>query len=162
MRRRFPNFFNGLFNDDFFKDFERLAADLEKRSFEAREQGKPLVYGVNMSIGPDGKPHIREFGNARRPNSPREPLVDVINGEKEIVVIVELPGVDKEQLKLHVENDELSVIVDDPSQPFARTIKLPAKVKKNESKAALKNGMLEVVLPKVKASKPKGKTIKVE
>jgi HSP20 family protein len=162
MRRRFPNFFNDLFNDDFFKDFERLAADLETRSFEAREQGKPLVYGVNMTIGPDGKPHIREFGNARRPNSPREPLVDVINGEKEIVVIVELPGVNKEQLKLHVENNELSVSVEDPSRPFARTIKLPAKVKKNESKAALKNGMLEVVLPKVKASKPKGKAIKVE
>lgn len=162
MRRRFSGFFDDVFGEDFFKEFERLTEDLEKRGLEAREQGKPLVYGFNMTVGPDGKPSIREFGNARHPDSPREPLVDVINGEKEIVVIVELPGVDKKDLKLHVEKDELSVSVDDASRSFARTIKLPEMVKKSESKAALKNGMLEVVLPKVKASKPKGKAIKVE
>src|SRR5919112_6596266 len=60
---------------------------------KVREVG-PLVYGYSMTIGPDGKPNVREFGNVKsngqrnllapagkdaRPqiSSEREPLVDV-------------------------------------------------------------------------------------
>ena len=31
---------------------------------KVREVG-PIVYGYSMTIGPDGKPHVREFGNVK-------------------------------------------------------------------------------------------------
>ncbi|MGI0020364.1 MAG: archaeal heat shock protein Hsp20, partial [Nitrososphaera sp.] len=72
-----------------------------------REMG-PIVYGYSVKIGPDGKPEIRKFGNIDAfPNvlggglavkEEREPLVDVIKGSDEVRVVVELPGVSKEDL----------------------------------------------------------------
>jgi HSP20 family protein len=32
---------------------------------EVREVG-PVVYGYSMTVGPDGKPRVREFGNVKR------------------------------------------------------------------------------------------------
>ena len=34
---------------------------------KVREVG-PIVYGYSMTIGPDGKPHVREFGNVKAGN----------------------------------------------------------------------------------------------
>lgn len=65
----------------------------------------PFVYGYSVTIGENGKPVIREFGNIK-PGLPvgrpvlqlkpdREPVVDVVEDEKQIKVIAELPGVKK-------------------------------------------------------------------
>lgn len=68
-----------------------------------------------MNIGPDGKPKIREFGNVKSPfstlrrgdfftspliSSEREPLADVTTTDKEVKVVVEMPGVSKENIKI--------------------------------------------------------------
>ena len=53
-----------------------------------------------MTIGPDGKPKVREFGNVKSTrglsgftrserSSETEPLMDVITTDKEIKVVVE-------------------------------------------------------------------------
>ena len=71
-RRRFP------FSDDWFSDmdsmFENMFRDMantipkelvkERRlpdGSTVKEMG-PIVYGYSMSVGPDGKPIVREFG----------------------------------------------------------------------------------------------------
>lgn len=62
------------FRDDFFMDFERDFADMHKRMDDVFKQamdgkpekpgkGGPFVYGFSMRQGPDGVPHIQEFGN---------------------------------------------------------------------------------------------------
>lgn len=33
-----------------------------------KEEMGPFVYGYSMTIGPDGKPKVREFGNIRSPS----------------------------------------------------------------------------------------------
>ena len=75
-----------------------------------REAGS-IVYGYSMTIGPDGKPKVREFGNVKSPfssrgfftrpliSSEREPLADVTTNDKEVKVVVEMPGVSKENIK---------------------------------------------------------------
>ena len=58
------------------KDLEDMKKNLPKdlvREYETPEGGKvqevgPLVYGYSMTIGPDGKPKVREFGNIKRPS----------------------------------------------------------------------------------------------
>jgi HSP20 family protein len=83
-----------------------------------------------MRVGPDGKPRIEEFGNA--PEAPgqegaREPLTDIIEENERIRVIVELPGVEKEDIQLHVEDHLLDISVDREDRKFSKTLELPAR-----------------------------------
>ena len=67
-----------------------------------------------MTVGPDGKPRVKEFGNVKSPlsggrgfmrtpivSSEREPLSDVSITDKEVKVVIEIPGVPKDMIKLN-------------------------------------------------------------
>ena len=75
------------------------------------------------------------------------------NGE--IRVVAELPGVEKSDIKLHGTEDSLEISVDTPQYKYYKEVKLPAKVKVKEAKSTYKNGVLEVVIPKVEVPSPK-------
>lgn len=142
-----------------------------------RELG-PFVYGYSMTVGPDGKPKIREFGNVKPSLKPeafgmpkpsldikeeREPLVDVITTNGEVKIIVELPGVEKQDIKLHGTEDSLTISVDTPKRKYFREIPMPTKINPKGAKTVYKNGVLEVTVPKTeKREKPKGEPIKIE
>src|SRR6185436_8882448 len=139
---RHTNKNRGGFFDDYFTGFEAMQEDMDRifkqlnniqsnapkelvREYQApdgtkiREVG-PIVYGYSMTIGPDGRPHIHEFGNVKKLpggtnqreinltgmdsgpalTAEREPLADLNNTEKEIKVIVEMPGIKKENIKI--------------------------------------------------------------
>jgi HSP20 family protein len=77
--------------------------------------------------------------------------------------VVELPGVDKKDIKLHGTEDALSISVDTPQHKYSKEVDLPAKVKVKEAKTEYKNGVLEITLPKVKGEKkPKGEPINID
>jgi len=194
--RRSPFFRNWFFGDidEMMRDIEEMM-EREFREFTnripkdyvrerklpdgttVREWG-PFVYGYSMTIGPDGKPRIREFGNVKPSLKPeafgitrprldvkeeREPLVDVISTDGEVKVIAELPGVEKEDIKLHGTENTLTLSVDTPQRKYFKDVELPAKVKIKEAKTTYKNGVLEVTLPKiVEKEKPKGEPLKIE
>jgi HSP20 family protein len=126
------------------------------------------VYGYSMKIGPDGKPEIREFGNIKKSlkgpqvKEEREPLVDIVETDGEVRVVVELPGVEKSDIKLHGTEDSLTISVDTPEYKYYKDVTLPTKVRVKDAKSAYKNGVLEVVLPKAEAAKkPKGEPINI-
>jgi len=136
----------------------------------------PFVYGYSMTIGPDGKPKIREFGNVKPSNDPescgldqpcidvkeeREPLVDIVDTDGEMKVIVELPGVEKEKIKLSGTEDKLTISVDDPDRKYYKEIDIPAKVAPKKAKTTYKNGVLEVTIAKIE-EKQKKEEIKIE
>ncbi len=137
-----------------------------------REYG-PFIWGYTMTIGPDGKPVIREFGNMRpefmgAPPKPtlnvqeyREPLVDVVETEDEVKVVAELPGVEKDQIQLYATGRGLTISVDTPERKYYKELELPAEVDPSTAKSKYRNGILEVVLKKV-SKKPKGVRLKVE
>lgn len=132
-----------------------------------RELG-PFVYGYSMTISPNGKPVIREFGNIqpskRGPmiKEERDPLVDVVNTDGEVKVVAELPGVNKKDIKLHVLDDILTISVNTPDHKYYKEIKLPTEVKPKNAKTSYKNGVLEVTLQKTEKRQAKGKSIKIE
>lgn len=132
-----------------------------------RELG-PFVYGYSMTIGPDGKPVVREFGNVqpgkRGPmiKGEREPLVDVVDCDNEVKVVAELPGVDKRDIKLTAMDDALTISVEAPDRKYYKEVKLPTEVDPKESKSSYKNGVLEVTLQKTQKRKPKGERIPIE
>jgi HSP20 family protein len=135
----------------------------------AKEFG-PFVYGYSMKIGPDGKPDIHEFGNIKKGlkgapqvREEREPLVDVIDSDNDIRVVVELPGVEKNDIKLHGTENSLEINVNVPQCKYYKEVQLPTNVNVKEARSSYKNGVLEVILPKVAMSKkPKGEQINID
>lgn len=187
-RRPFSSFFEEI--DEMFREMERMFErdfeDLSKRvpkdfirertlpdGTRIKEWG-PFVYGYSITIGPDGKPEIREFGNVKpslggRPGRPsisikeeREPLVDIFSTDSEIKVIAELPGVEKDDIKLHGTENTLTISVDTPQRKYYKEVELPSAVDPKQAKSTYKNGVLEVTLPKKEGKAPKGEPIKIE
>ncbi|MCD6488569.1 MAG: Hsp20/alpha crystallin family protein [Desulfurococcales archaeon] len=165
--------------DEFFREIDeelyRFMRDFELFSREFGHKGKeyqvygPYVYGFRIFIGPDGKPKIEEFGNVRRISGKpviseeREPLVDVFEEGDEIVVIAELPGVDKDKINIKVGDNMRKLVIraSDTNRKYYKEIELPAKVDPKSAKANYRNGVLEIKLRKVKTEE-KGFEIKVE
>ncbi|MBS7611782.1 Hsp20/alpha crystallin family protein [Candidatus Bathyarchaeota archaeon] len=134
----------------------------------------PFIYGYSITIGPDGRPQVREFGNikpgvSRRFGRPsvsvreeREPLVEVISTDGEINVVAEVPGVEKEDIKLHATETTLTISAETEKRKYYKEIELPEKVDPKKAKSTYKNGVLEVRLPKKKVEAPKGEPIEIE
>lgn len=188
-KKRQPFFRGSLWDiDETFKEMEEMMAkefeDLSKRAPEdlLRERTLPdgtkvkswgpFVYGYSVTVGPDGKPKVREFGNFKaetRMGKPymdvkekREPLADVINTDGEVRVIVELPGVEKKDIKLSGTENKLTISVDTPERKYFKEVELPAKVDSKKATSKYKNGVLDITVPKKKEEKPKGETINIE
>jgi HSP20 family protein len=186
-KRRYP-----FSRDWFFGDADKIFREMEKMMEEefktftsrvpkdyvrerklpdgstTREWG-PFVYGYSIKIGPDGKPEVREFGNVKpgrlgpEVKEEREPLVDVIETNGDVHIVAELPGVEKNDIKLHGTEDALLISVDTPQHKYFKEVKLPAKVKAKEAKTQYKNGVLEITLPKTKEErKPRGEPISID
>ncbi|MDR2202735.1 MAG: Hsp20/alpha crystallin family protein [Nitrososphaerota archaeon] len=120
----------------------------------AKEFG-PFVHGYSIKIGSDGKTDIQEFGNIKKSNKilevkeEQDPLVDIVDNTNEIRVVVELPGVEKTDIKLYGTEDSLTISVDTVQYRYYKEIKLPAKIHTKEAKSTYKNGVLEIVIPKL-------------
>lgn len=161
--------------DEAFKEIgEKIPSDLIKErklpdGTKVREMG-PFVYGYSVTIGPDKKPIIREFGNIKPSSSKpgldvkdvRESLIDVIPSNDEIKIIAELPGVEKQDIKLHATESTLSISVRTPGRKYHKEIELPSEIDAKTAKTTYKNGVLEVVLQKMKEKKPKGVPINID
>jgi HSP20 family protein len=145
---------------DVFHEFDRVEKMMDEMMRQAfrspfgatkkSRQFRPHVYGFSITIGPDGRPKIREFGNVQksrygpRIREQRDPLVDVLDEGEEVVVVAELPGVEKEDINLHVAEDRLTISVDTPQRKYQKKLPLPEEVDSKPVKASYKNGVLEV------------------
>ncbi|HKU48497.1 MAG TPA: Hsp20/alpha crystallin family protein, partial [Nitrososphaera sp.] len=78
----------------------------------------PYYYGYQITVGPDGRPHVKEFGNVRpsarglvEQSGVREPLVDTKLDEKEnaLTITAEMPGVTKQDIKVSVGEDHVAI-----------------------------------------------------
>ena len=92
------------------------------------------------------------------------PLADVRETDDAVVVTMDLPGVDKQDVDITITDDELRVVAERKTETevtekdyhkqertykkFERMVKLPVAVKIEEAKARLSEGVLEVTLPK--------------
>jgi HSP20 family protein len=184
----FPDIFRGF--DDMRKEmerqFEQQFKDIESKApkdlvkeYETSTGGKvreygPFVYGYSMTIGPDGRPKVREFGNVKSPfssrgfftrpliSSEREPLADITTNDKEVKVVVEMPGVSKENIKVNVHDNSLEVTTTGTDRKYHEVIEIPPETDIETVTSTYKNGILEITFKKKEQTKPKGKQINVE
>jgi HSP20 family protein len=102
----------------------------------------------------------------------RMPRVDVIDREEDVLVRTEIPGVDKKDLDISMTDNLLTIkgsIGGEPQQTkgeqfhrceisrgaFSRSISIPANVDSAQARATMKDGVLEIVLPKTEGSRRK-------
>jgi len=138
-----------------FRSFRPFYGDLDKWFDEVENAGSPAA-------GPA--------------NGTWHPAVDVYETEGGYVLKAELPGVGKEDIKIDVNNNALTIKgekkfeektekenymrIERSYGSFTRTFALSDKVDSGNIKAAFKDGVLEITLPKKEEAKPK--EIKVE
>jgi len=175
-RRRWSVFdeVDRMFEDIFKETFGALPKELYKeRKLPDGSIVKtfgPVMYGYSMTMGPDGKPVIREFGNlkpSRVPGLPatgeqREPLVDIVSGEQMVQVIAEVPRVEKQDINLNATENSLTISVDTEKYKYHKEVPLPERIDPESATATYKNSVLEVSLRKLEKKKPTGKGISIE
>jgi len=135
--------------DEIFGDLGGLNKRFE-RMMENFGDARGSVYGYTMYTGPDGVPHVHEFGTGARASVPadgvREPLTDVAVDGNVVRVTVELPGVTKDDIQLEGTETSVTVSVDTENRKFRKTVPLPAKVDPDSARAEYNNGILEVTV----------------
>lgn len=160
-----------FFFDDFEEEFRRMNERISRIFNElSRHMGDvqgPFVYGFTMKIGPDGKPRIEEFGNVPKMGYSelegyREPLVDISDDEKNVYVTAELPGVEKDQINLQVDETTVTIRTDVPERRYYKVIELPERVKPETAKASYHNGILDVTIEKEQPKKKGGTRVKID
>ena len=106
------------------------------------------------------------------------PAVEVVDKKDRLIVKAELPGIDKKDVKVNVENDYLTISGETKNEhevkekeyyysersygSFSRSIPLPVEIETGKIKAAYKKGVLTIDLPKSEKAKPKEIDVKVE
>ncbi|MGY5151336.1 MAG: archaeal heat shock protein Hsp20 [Candidatus Nitrosopumilus sp. bin_6a] len=163
-----------FFDSGFDRIFKRMSSsffDIDDIFEEFKGNGSesgPYYYGYTMTVGPDGKPVVKEYGNVKPGLLPtsdtREPIVDTIVDEKEKVVklIAEMPGVEKSDVKIVVENKAVDLSAQHGDKKYHVKVPVQHKVDEDTAKASYKNGVLQITFKLIEEEKPKGKTVEVE
>ena len=163
-----------FFDDEFdrlFKSMSRSFVNLDDLFEDVRSTGSisgPFYYGYTMTVGPDGRPVVKEYGNVKPGLVPtsdtREPLVDTLVDDKEKLVrlIAEMPGVEKKDVKIVVDGKIVNIDAERGDKKYHVKVPIKHKVDENSVKASYKNGILEIIFKQLAEEKPKGKTVEVE
>lgn len=157
-------------DDDFDKIFERIFKQLgfPERLDPENTNLKKRSYGFSMTMGPDGMPVVREWGSDM-PQAPLteqrkdEPLsqVDVDRATKTVRVIVELPGLAKESIRITGTETSIRVTASNELRNIDTEIPVSAKVDPKTAKATYNNGVLDVTLELIGDTSPEGIDIHV-
>lgn len=106
------------------------------------------------------------------------PVVDITEGDNEYTVKAELPGVSKEDVRITMQDNILTIRGEKKEEKetkesnyhrtersygsFQRSFTLPTHVKSDKIEASHKDGVLTITLPKAEEAKPKQIEVKVK
>ncbi|NOG98952.1 MAG: Hsp20/alpha crystallin family protein [Ignavibacteriae bacterium] len=119
----------------------------------------------------------KEDDNAEYESAVWAPLTDIAENNDSYSLKLDLPGVDKKDVKISYSNGELQISgerkeekeekdskyhrVERSFGKYFRSFRLPEKIKDDQIKAEFKNGSLNILIPKADEVKPKEIDIKV-
>lgn len=106
------------------------------------------------------------------------PDIEMHEKEDEVVVRADLPGLSSKDIDIDVEPTGITIrgerkFAEEVKEKdyyrserhygaFERIVPLPTEIKPSEAKAAFKDGVLEIHLPKLEAARPKKVKVKIE
>lgn len=126
----------------------------------ASDKGPRGVYGFNVRIGggapgqPSDIPRVEPFGNIRQEHQTgkavvhpiREPLVDVFEEGPDVLVVAELPGVDRKDITLELREDILTLHAEHEALKYHKEVLLPRRFTRRQMHTRCRNGVLEIRL----------------
>ena len=98
------------------------------------------------------------------------PVTDIFETDQALILTLELPGVAKDRVEVRVENDVLTIEARIDFAPYetlrpvyteynignyTRTFQLSSKIEQDGISAALKDGVMTLILPKAEKAKPR-------
>jgi HSP20 family protein len=164
--------------EDMDKEFSEAEQMLNRMFRTVREMDPsevagtfPYYYGYQITVGPDGKPKVREFGNVKptarglvEQSGVREPMVDTKFDEKEnaLTITAEMPGVTKQDIKVNVAEDYVSIHAEKGEKKYQTTVPVNVQLDDTSAKATYANGILELKIKVKEPPKPKAREVKVD
>ena len=121
------------------------------------------VFGKTKNKSVVQKFRIKNLGTKRQTNSCRyrvnrvsmekrcrEPkhLVDVMEATEDIVVVADFAGFNKDDLRVHVSRERLTVVAEASDRKYRKSLNLPKRVIPSTIRTTYKNGVLEIKLKK--------------
>lgn len=137
---------------------EKAFKELIETLFQMQKEVERVFRELWSKVSIEGGPELGAW----------EPPADVIDQDEDIVVLIDIPGFSKEQIKVKVTEDAIEVQAKRPSEQLTqgkylmkqrimetlyKRIEFPAKVRAEHAKARLENGVLEVRVPKISIAK---------
>lgn len=99
----------------------------------------------------------------------RKPFIDLIETDKEVVANAEMPGLEKEDIKINLTEDRLEISTETKhgeekkekgyiykerrSECYYRSVSLPSPIDPDNSRASYNNGVLQITMPKTEIKK---------
>ncbi|MFH1918464.1 MAG: Hsp20/alpha crystallin family protein [Planctomycetota bacterium] len=131
---------------------EKLSQSGEFQDASGKLRG---VYGIHVKtgLGERGEQELKvePFGNVRPRTAGgppeediREPLVDIHEEKDHLLVLVELPGVDKDNVTLELAEDRLNLSARRGKTSYRKEITLPERMSEENMHWDCKNGILQV------------------
>lgn len=131
----------------------------QKGMFRVKGLGEETkgVWGFSIRTGLGGTTKVEHFGNIRTTDEGphvarvREPLVDLLDETREIIIVVELPGVSEEEIHISIEDDILALETKG-AHAYAKEVLLPTSVLADSMRQTYRNGILTLRLQKVQGA----------
>lgn len=118
---------------------------------EAKDRKTPQAFRIkNSRIKRRTYPHkyrLLRTCRGRKWKAP-EPLIDVLDGKDEIIVVAEFAGFKKENLRIRVKDQRLTLSGEALDRKYYKSLNLPKKVIPDAIRTKYKNGVLEIRLKK--------------
>ncbi len=136
-------------------DFEEFLNLLEKAVNKIDDENdtyeeRPVNINININIYPvmAANPCDIFIQQERIP-------VDILETNDNIHALISLPGMELENIKIICKGKSLEIMAVNSENTFREIIELPSKVNKTGIAATCKNGILEVVMNKLKKERKK-------
>lgn len=122
------------------------------------EKDLKAVYGFNVKFGAgkqgEDKIKVEPFGNVTRDKESgrtfvqevREPLVDIFEEDDHTLVVAEMPGISKGDVKLDLNDDVLSISAERGDKKYSKEVLLSKAYTKSKMSYSCNNGMVEIKL----------------
>jgi HSP20 family protein len=116
------------------------------------------------------KQEVEKPQESTRPMRAFAPTTDIFETDEALTMLLEMPGVDRENIEISVENGVLTVegkinfskyeglqpvYSEYNIGPFRRTFRLSSRIDQDKIRAEMQGGVITLVLPKAEEAKPR-------
>ncbi len=163
---------------DVFRPFETALHEMERRMDRLLQEafteghdwiGLPLMHGLSLQPGPHGRPVFQPFGSlgqslAALEEGWREPFLTWRLDEKRrtLNVRAEMPGVDKDRIKVQVAGDTIEIEGEGDGQKYLATCSPGVHLDPERTSATYENGVLSLEVNLHKPARARAKSVPVK